>query len=72
MTYDHWKTTETGTNDVEIAVTMHSLTMAAGKLFQMSNEADSRDKMIDYLGNLSEIALAINLVWSRVKARDEA
>jgi hypothetical protein len=66
------RTNETDTADVEIAVTMQSLTMAAGKLFHLSNEADSRDKMIDYLGNLSEIALAINLVWSRVKAREEA
>lgn len=56
----------------QVAMAIHSLTSAAGCLFEMSNDAEYRDIMIRELGQISGASLAIGMVWDRVRAREVA
>jgi hypothetical protein len=56
----------------KLAMTLHALTSAAGALEAMSHDAEYRDLMVEEAGSVSEITLALNLVWSRVQARSAA
>lgn len=62
----------TDTKEHKLAMTLHALSSAAGCLHEMSLDPEYRDLMIDEAGQLSSIALAVNLVWSRVQARSAA
>ena len=61
-----------GAKSHKLAMTMHTAQSAIATLFEMSNDAEYRDLMVDDAGSVSELALALNLIWSRVKARNAA
>ena len=56
----------------QVAMTLQALTSAAGVLHDMSLSPEYRDIMVDDLGQISDAAKAINLVWSRLRAREAA
>jgi hypothetical protein len=58
--------------DDPVGQAIAALTSAAGTLYQLSMEVEHRERMIADLHHISEAALAINLVWSRVRAREQA
>lgn len=60
------------TKEHKLAMTLHALSSAAGTLSEMSLDAECLELMVDEAGQLSEIALAVNLVWSRMRARSAA
>ena len=62
----------TDTLEHRVAMAGHALRSVATELFKLSESAEARDLMIDDLGSYSEALLALNLVWSRIKAREEA
>jgi hypothetical protein len=49
-----------------------ALTNAAKALFEISQTTEGRDALIEELAQISEAALAVQLVWSRVRAREQA
>ena len=51
---------------------IYSLTTAASAVYEMSKSADYRDHAVKDLGQLSEAALAVNLAWSHLRARENA
>lgn len=70
--HDHQDERFTDTKEHQVAMTMHSLSAAAGCLHEMSLDPEYRDIMIEDLGRLSDVLLALNLAWSRIKAREDA
>lgn len=51
---------------------VYSLRTAASAIYEMSKSADYRDLAIKDLGQISEAALAVNLAWSTLRARENA
>jgi hypothetical protein len=51
---------------------VYSLTTAANTVYQMSKSDKYRDLAVKDLGQVSEAALAINLAWSILRARENA
>jgi hypothetical protein len=51
---------------------VYSLTTAASAVYQMSKSDTYRDLAVKDLGQVSEAALAINLAWSILRARENA
>lgn len=60
------------TKEHKLAMTLHSLSSSVGCLYEMSMDPEYRDLMVDEAGQLSDIALALNLTWSRIQARSAA
>ncbi len=51
---------------------VYSLTTAATAIYDMSKSADYRDFAVKDLAQISEAALAVNLAWSTLRARENA
>jgi hypothetical protein len=56
----------------EIGLLLQTMKMAAGRLEELSHDAEARDAMVDDAGDISAVTLAMNLIWSRVSARSAA
>ena len=54
------------------AMASRALTNAAKELFAISQSTEGRDALTDELMQISEAAFAVQLVWSRVRAREAA
>jgi hypothetical protein len=51
---------------------VYSLMSAASAVYQMSKSDTYRDLATKDLGQISEAALAVNLAWSILRAREQA
>jgi hypothetical protein len=51
---------------------VYSLMTATTAIYEMSKSADYRDIAVKDLSQISEAALAINLAWSTLRARENA
>lgn len=60
------------TKEHKLAMVLHSLRSTVMTLEEMSHDPEYRDLMVEDIGSVSEIALAMEIIWGRVKAREAA
>jgi len=58
--------------DQEIVAHLTTLEASIRRLEEMSHHAQCRDVMARHLGELSEIRLALSIIYNRAEARAEA
>lgn len=60
------------TKEHKLCMVLHSMRSAVGAWEEMSRDPEYRDLMVEDIGSVSEIALAVGIIWARVKAREAA